>query len=211
MKSFGAKLSVATGLLVAVLMALGPPVAARSYRGFTPPASRLSQPVPPPGVRYLKKVEDLVFAMTNQLRRARGLAPLVRDTELRKLARAFSNDMLVRGFFGHTTPDGVPFDKRIKSQYPRRTRAVGENIWESFGYEHNSPQTLAKLIVGDWMKSPGHRANLLDPDYTNMGVGVSARQHTIKVTQEFVGRFKAVNLGKRLTSGSRVSVCGYSP
>ena len=189
---------------MAVLMTFCPQASARPIRGLTPPTPHLVQPVPPPGVKHLKKVEDLVFAMTNRLRRIRGVAPLIRDTELRKVARAFSDDMLVRRFFGHTTPDGVPFYRRIRSHYPHWVRAVGENIWESFGYTHNSPQTLAKLIMADWMSSPGHRANLLDPDYTNMGVGVSARQHMIKVTQEFVGRFKAVNLGKSHNSDSNV-------
>jgi uncharacterized protein YkwD len=211
MKSLGAKLSVATGLLMAVLMTLGPPAAASSIQGFTPPAPRLSQPVPPPGVKYLKKVEDLVFAKTNRLRRIKGVAPLIRDTKLRQVARAFSNDMLVRRFFAHITPDGVPSYKRIRSQYHHRTRAVGENIWEASGYTHSSSNTLANLIMADWMGSPGHRANLLDPDYTNMGVGVSARQHLIKATQEFVGKPRAFNMGKTLTSDSLVSVCGYSP
>jgi uncharacterized protein YkwD len=187
LKSLGVKSLAATGLLMVVLMVLCPPASARSGRRFMPPAPHV-QSVPPPGVRYLKKVEDLVFAMTNQLRRARQVTPLVRDIELRKVARAFSNDMLVRGFFDHTTPDGVPFYRRISSQYPHWTPTLGENIWESYGYEHHSPQTLAKLIIADWMRSPGHRANLLDPGYTNMGVGVSARQHLIKVTQEFVRR-----------------------
>jgi uncharacterized protein YkwD len=104
------------------------------------------------------------------------------------LARAFSDDMLVRRFFSHTTPDGVPFARRIRSNYPYQVRTLGENIWESFGYAHHNPQTLARLIMADLLKSPGHRANLLDPDFTNMGVGVSARWDTIKATQEFVGR-----------------------
>jgi uncharacterized protein YkwD len=211
MKSFGAKLIMTTGLLMTVLTAFCPPALARTIRGLTPPAPHFAQPVPPPGVKYLKRVENLVFAMTNQLRRIRGVAPLIRDAELRKVARAFSDDMLVRQFFGHTTPDGVPFYRRIRSHYPHRVRAVGENIWESFGYAQNRPQTLAKLIMADWMSSPGHRANLLDPDYTHLGIGVSARQHQIKATQEFVGRFKAFNLGKSLASDSMASVCGYSP
>jgi uncharacterized protein YkwD len=191
MKSFGAKIILATVLLAAVLMALGPPAAARPIRGVTSPAPRLAQPVPPPGVKYLTKVEDLVFAKTNRLRRIKGVAPLIRDAKLRQIARAFSNDMLVRRFFSHTTPAGLPSYKRIRSHYPHRVRAVGENIWESSGYAQSSPQTLANLIMADWMNSPAHRANLLDPDYTNMGVGVSARQQVIKVTQEFVGRPKA--------------------
>jgi uncharacterized protein YkwD len=203
MKSSGGNLIASIGLLVMVLLAFAPPASARVN---APLAPHSFQPVPVRGIKHLKRVEDLVFAMTNQLRRARQVPPLVRDTELRKLARAFSNDMLVRGFFDHTTPDGVIFSKRIRSHYPYRVRIVGENIWESYGYEHHSPQTLAKLIIADWMSSPGHRANLLDPDFTNMGVGVSARRHMIKVTQEFVGRPQAVTFGKRLTTGCYINM-----
>jgi uncharacterized protein YkwD len=189
LQSIGVILLITTGLLVAALMAFCPPAPARVNRVFTPPAPHPIQPVSPAGIKHLQKVENLVFAMTNQLRQARGLAPLSRDTDLRKMARAFSDDMLVRQFFDHTTPDGVPFYIRMRSRYPHWVRTLGENIWEACGYEHNSPQALAKLIIGDWMSSPGHRANMLDPDYTHIGVGVSARQHLIKAAQEFVGKY----------------------
>jgi len=139
----------------------------------------------------LEKVEDLVLELTNQARRAKGLAPLSKDEELREVARAYSNDMLVRRFFDHTTPEGVPFDERISDQYGHRVYVVGENIWYAEGYNPRKIQQLAKEIVADWMNSPGHRDNLLSPEFTHLGVGVSARQQTIRATQEFVGKFKA--------------------
>ena len=49
--------------------------------------------------------------------------------------------------------------------------------------------------MADWMGSPGHRENLLSPRFTHLGVGVSARQHTIKATQEFVGKSEGFNWG----------------
>ena len=190
MKSIGLKLILVAGFLTAALLGFCPQAPARLDREYSPPTAHQSQPVlPPPGVKHLKEVENLVFAMTNQIRQAHGLAPLSRDAELWNAARAFSDDMLVRQFFDHTTPDGVPFYRRIRNHYPHWVRTLGENIWESYGYEHNAPKTLAKLIVADWMSSPGHRGNMLDPDYTHLGVGVSARHHLIKVTQEFVGKF----------------------
>ena len=145
---------------------------------------------PPPGVTYLAKVEDLIFEMTNQARVAKGLAPLARDNELRNAARAFSNDMLVRRFFDHDTPDGLPFEKRLADQYRHWVSDMGENIWSGSGYDPGKTQELAKEIVNDWLNSPEHRENLLDPGFTHLGVGVSARHHTILATQEFVGRFR---------------------
>ena len=72
---------------------------------------------------------------------------------------------------------------------------VGENIWFASGYNPANIQRTAKEIVEDWITSPGHRENMLDPQFTHLGVGVSARQHTLRATQEFVGKSKAFNWG----------------
>ncbi len=202
MKSFVMKL-LKIGFLAAVLFMLCLQVLPQVYQLFVPPVVHQPKPVlPPAGVKYLEKVEDLVFEMTNQARRAKGVAPLIKDDELRNVARAYSNDMLVRRFFEHTTPDGVSFDERISDQYRHRVYVVGENIWYAVGYNTSKIQQLAEEIVEDWLTSPGHRANLLDPDYTHLGVGVSARQHTIRATQEFVRRPKIFSFVERITPGS---------
>lgn len=195
MKSMMLKL-MKTSFLAAVLLISCPQMPGMD-QVFTPPEVHQPKPVlPPPGVKHLQKVEDLVLELTNQARRAKGLAPLSIDEELRSVARAYSNDMLVRRFFDHTTPDGVSFDERIADHYPHCFYVVGENIWTAFGYNPHKAQQIAKEIVADWLSSPGHRANLLSPDYTHLGVGVSARQHRILATQEFVGKSKAVSLGE---------------
>ena len=103
--------------------------------------------------------------------------------------------MLVRRFFDHTTPDGVSFDKRISNHYVHWVRLMGENIWGSSGVAPGNAQELAQEIVADWMSSPGHRDNILDPDFTHLGVGVSARYHSIRATQEFVGRSNDLRFG----------------
>jgi uncharacterized protein YkwD len=157
-------------------------------------ADRPKSVSPPPGIKYLEKVEDLVFDLTNQARQAQGLPPLIKDGELRQAARNFSNDMLIRWFFDHTTPDGVEFDERIMGQYHHRAFLFGENIWFASGYHFANLRRLAQEIVDDWMTSPGHRENLLDPEFTHLGVGVSVRHHTIKATQEFVGKYRGFKL-----------------
>jgi uncharacterized protein YkwD len=212
MKSIVLKLML-IGLLVAGLAAFGPQTGPLVNQVFTPPV--VNQPeslVPPPGIKYLPKVEDLVIDLTNRARRAKGLPPLIKDDELTDVARAYSDDMLVRRFFDHTTPDGVTFDARISNHYPHWVRCLGENIWFASGYDPANAQRLAKEIVADWMSSPDHRDNMLDPDFTHLGVGVSARHHTIRATQEFVGKSKAFFLRKLfsralgpLAYGERVS------
>jgi uncharacterized protein YkwD len=155
--------------------------------------------LPPPGVKHLPKLEDLVFELTNQARQAKGLPPFIKDVELTQVARAFSDDMLVRRFFDHTTPDGVTFDERLEERYPHRVRIMGENIWYASGYNIGKIQKVAKEIVDDWMSSPGHRDNILDPRFTHLGVGVSARHNSVRATQEFVGRSKRFSLGDLMT------------
>ncbi len=178
------------GLLVAAAIMFYPQVKPLVDRALLPPeVHKLAPVVPPKGIKHLNKVEDLIFEMTNQARRAKGLAPLVKDDELGNLARAYSNDMLQRHFFDHTDPDGLSIDERLTKQYHHRVTAMGENIWSGEGFDPNKSQKLAQEIVHDWMNSPGHRENLLDPDFTHLGVGVSAHHQTIRATQEFVGRF----------------------
>ena len=199
MKSIVVKL-MRTGFLVTVLVAVSLLAIPRLNQAFTPPVVQKPEAVlPPPGVKHLPKVEDLVFEMTNQARRAKGLPPFIKDAELTQVARAFSDDMLVRRFFDHTTPDGVSFDERISDRYRHRVRLMGENIWYASGYNLGKIQQVAKEIVDDWMSSPGHRENILDPKFTHLGVGVSARHHTIRATQEFVGRSKRFSLGDLIT------------
>jgi uncharacterized protein YkwD len=199
MKSIVVKLLI-VGLLAGMAFAFCPLVMPLVNQALSPPVVNRPKPVsPPPGIRYLEKIEDLVFERTNQLRRAKSVAPLSKDEELRDVARAYSNDMLVRRFFEHTTPDGVSFHERISNNYRHWVSFTGENIWSAFGYNPNNTQKLAKEIVDDWMSSPGHRANLLDPDFTHLGVGVSAKNGTIRATQEFVGRSKFFSLGELIT------------
>jgi uncharacterized protein YkwD len=190
MKSLVGKLII-VGLLVATGIVFYPQVKPLVNHALFSHEVHQTKPVaPPPGVKYLAKVEDLIFDLTNQARLARGLAPLARDDELGNVARAFSNDMLVRRFFDHTTPEGLPFEKRLANQYRHWVYDMGENIWSGSGYDPRKAQELAQEIVSDWLNSPGHRENLLDPDFTHLGVGVSARHDRIRATQVFVGRFR---------------------
>lgn len=199
MKSMAMKLMKA-GFLVAVLVAVSLLAIPRLNQAFAPPVVQKAETVlPPPGVKHVPKLEDLVFELTNQARQAKGLPPFIQDAELTQVARAFSDDMLVRRFFDHTTPDGVTFDERLAERYPHRVRLMGENIWYASGYNVAKIQQVAKEIVDDWMSSSGHRENILDPRFTHLGVGVSARNHTIRATQEFVGRSKRFSLGDLMT------------
>ncbi|MGW6009520.1 CAP domain-containing protein [Streptomyces sp. NPDC055210] len=103
-----------------------------------------------------------VLALTNAERAAAGLPPLAEDPLLTRAAQAHSADMVARAFYSHTAPDGSePWDRAAAAGSTRRT--IGENI----ACGQRSP---AEVVRG-WMDSPGHRANILKPAFTHLGVG----------------------------------------
>ncbi|MCC3777745.1 CAP domain-containing protein [Streptomyces sp. UNOB3_S3] len=103
-----------------------------------------------------------VLALTNAERAAAGLRPLGADARLAAAAQAYSADMAARGFYSHTSPEGTePWDRAAAAGAGHR--GIGENI----ACGQRSP---AEVVQG-WMDSPGHRANILKPGFTHLGVG----------------------------------------
>ncbi|MFI6409600.1 CAP domain-containing protein [Streptomyces sp. NPDC050548] len=103
-----------------------------------------------------------VVELTNRERTRAGLSPLAVDPLLTAAAQAHSTDMVARAFYSHTSPDGSqPWDRAAAAGSRRRT--IGENI----ACGQRSP---AEVVEG-WMNSPGHRANILKPDFTHIGIG----------------------------------------
>lgn len=103
-----------------------------------------------------------VVALTNAERAAAGLPPLAGDPLLAAAAQAHSADMAARAFYSHTSPEGgEPWHRAAAAGSARRT--IGENI--------ACGQRSAAEVVRGWMDSPGHRANILAPAFTHMGVG----------------------------------------
>ncbi len=103
-----------------------------------------------------------VVDLTNAERARHGLRPLTVDARLAAAAQAHSADMVRRGFFAHESPDGRQvWDRAVAAGYAYRK--VAENI--------AAGQRTADEVVRGWMGSPGHRANILDGDLTQIGVG----------------------------------------
>jgi uncharacterized protein YkwD len=139
-------------------------------------------------IHYLKDVERKVIQLTNDVRRDHRLMPLDRDTTLIDIARCHSDDMLKRNYFSHVSPDGKSIQDRVVPAYSRTLSRAGENIWSGHGYDYSDCNLMARIIVDSWMSSPGHRANLLNPDYNYVGVGVSAMGKEVRATQNFILR-----------------------
>lgn len=108
--------------------------------------------------QFEQKVVDLV----NQERQKQGLKPLTLNKKLSDVARTKSKDMMDKGYFDHNSPTyGSPFD--MMKQFGIEYTTAGENIAKG----QQSPED----VMNAWMNSDGHRKNILNPDFTEIGVG----------------------------------------
>ena len=117
-------------------------------------------------VRTSSSVEASIRSCANRERRERGLGSLEHDQTLDRAARLHARRMLEQGFFDHVDPAGNGPADRVKRFAKRRYVIVGENI--AAGYE------TARATCRDWMKSHGHRENILRPSFTRIGTGYAS-------------------------------------
>lgn len=131
-----------------------------------------------PEASPLQAYETEVIRLTNAERTKRGLTALGTNWQLSRVARYKSQDMINKNYFSHTSPTyGSPFT--MMQSFGLRFSAAGENI----AYGQRTPQE----VVTAWMNSPGHRANILSPAYTQIGVGAAKKSNgTLYWTQEFI-------------------------
>lgn len=121
-------------------------------------------------------LEKQMLDLVNQERVANGLRPLAPDPELTEVARRHSADMFARGYFAHDTPEGLsPFDRMHQANVQFLT--AGENLALA--------PTLSLAHTG-LMNSPGHRANILRPQFGRVGIGImDGGMRGLMVSQEF--------------------------
>ena len=165
----------------------------------------------------MAEIERLVTELTNVEREQAGLQPLHHDPAITVIARAHSVNMAEQGVFAHTVDGQGPTDRALAVGYNCRaylpdgsyTYGLSENIyesprvtlwegfygnpvWQPIEYIKDASDMAANLIQG-WMNSPGHRANILDPEARRIGVGVGVQltsrysyaDETIYATQNF--------------------------
>jgi uncharacterized protein YkwD len=143
------------------LKVIRPPSApARRSAAPSPSRARSTQPAGGSGGSVLS-AEATVARLTNLERAKAGCRPLRVDAHLRTAARRHSADMAARDYFSHDSPSGSSFVDRIKAAgYPS---PGAENIAKG--------HPTAAAVVAGWMKSPGHRANILNCGLRAIGVG----------------------------------------
>lgn len=103
-----------------------------------------------------------VVELTNEVRRQNGLSDLTINAQLQSAAQQHTQNMAYQDFFSHTGQDGTqPWDRGVNAGYDYRN--YGENI--------AAGQRTPEEVVQAWVDSPGHLANILNPAFTEIGVG----------------------------------------
>ena len=145
--------------------------------------------------RVVLPADSLELAVLDELNGARaeyGLRPLRPNVRLATAAEEHSVDMVESGYFAHESSDGSVFSNRIKRFYSPRTKpgawSVGENLlWQT-------QSVSARTAVRAWLRSPGHRANLLRPSFRDVGIaavravrapGVFGHRRVVVLTVDF--------------------------
>ena len=110
--------------------------------------------------------EKLILELTNAARKNADLPALTANPKLAKAARAHSLNQAKQDKLEHELDGKKPSDRVVAAGY--RYRTVGENV------AMGSKNVTVEEIFDGWMKSPGHRANILSAKYTQLGVGTGA-------------------------------------
>jgi uncharacterized protein YkwD len=123
--------------------------------------------------------ESQALSLLNQDRAANGLTALKSNSQLTKLAENYALDMIDRGYFSHYNPEGQsPFDRMNNAGIAYKT--AGENL---------AINTSVSTAEKAFMNSSGHRANILNSTYTDVGIGVARSSNgSVYVVQEFISK-----------------------
>ena len=127
----------------------------------------------------LRPMSLKVLNLVNKERNANGLASLKIDKEVNVVAQIKAVDMAYNGYFDHVSPTyGDPFE--MLKNFGIQFMTAGENI--------AAGQWTPEQVMDSWMNSPGHRANILDPAFTHIGIGYTIDNRGVPFwTQMFIG------------------------
>ncbi|WP_343040741.1 sigma-70 family RNA polymerase sigma factor [Streptomyces typhae] len=123
--------------------------------------------------------EQQVLRIVNDERQKAGCRPLTYNSKLATAAKRHSTDMKARNYFDHTSPDGTDPGKRITAAGYR---------WSTYGENIARGQQSASSVMTSWMNSEGHRANILNCSFKELGVGIERGSGGPWWTQNFGAR-----------------------
>ena len=155
---------------------VGPPVQVPHAQYAVPPT---------PSADPLRVLTGKVFDKVNRQRRLHGLREMAWNDAVAEQARRHSSNTMERGFFGHADPLRGSLASRLNRAGLSWNRC-GENIFREKGLDEPADEA-----VEGWMKSPAHRHSILDPLFTQSGVGIAINADTeYFITQIFVRPLK---------------------
>jgi uncharacterized protein YkwD len=170
-----------TGLLMAFLAI---PAAAQEARLITSVRPITVKSSTPATAVEPNDLERRAFEQTNLVRVKNGLAPFSWDADVCRMARIHSENMSRQRYFSHVTPGGLRLRDRARAAGILRFSVLGENIAYTLGYDDP-----AAFVVGQWMQSSKHRANILSTEFRAMAIGsFVAPDGSIYLTQTFITR-----------------------
>ncbi|PJN28059.1 sigma-70 family RNA polymerase sigma factor [Kitasatospora sp. CB02891] len=134
-----------------------------SVAGKAPSATASPRSTSTPAAKRMADLGQQVLDLVNSQRAQAGCKAVRANGQLTAAAQEQSDDMAERAFFDHTNPDGEGPEERID--------AAGYQ-WSGWGENIARGQKDAAAVMAGWMNSPGHRANILNCAFTELGVGV---------------------------------------
>ena len=146
----------------------------------TTPYIKVGQVLTIPTMDSMRALENEVVRLVNVQRSRNGLGPLVANAELSRVARIKSQDMINKRYFSHYSPTyGSPF--QMMQAFGIRFYSAGENI--AMG------QRTPSEVMNSWMNSAGHKANILNVNFKEIGVGAARDSSgSLYWTQMFITR-----------------------
>lgn len=119
----------------------------------------------------LQKIEEYIIELTNEEREKNSLSPLKYNSTMRQYAIVKGEDMVKNDYFAHEDLKGNLMIYYIEKDGVKYS-AWGENLSWNSDYNFKTSYEAAEFFVNGWMNSPGHRANILNPNFQEIGVGV---------------------------------------
>lgn len=145
----------------------------------TAPARPKPKPKPATGNTGGGSTAQQVVALVNEERAKVGCSPLTSNAQLTTAAQRHSDDMAARDYMDHTNPDGQGPGERITAAGYR---------WSTYGENVAAGQSGPSAVMNSWMNSSGHRKNILNCAFKEIGVGVTSDSGGPKWTQVFGAR-----------------------
>lgn len=127
-----------------------------------------------------------VLELVNRERAANNLPPLRLHPQLRAASHWMAQDMAANDYLDHTDHEGRELEGRLAAFEYKDYQAIGENV--------AAGQATAAEVVSSWMQSPGHRSNILSPDFCEIGIG-----HVLNSASKFL-HYWVQDFGRQLDS-----------